>query len=235
VALGNEIQRIRSVFKYAYDAEMVDRPIRFGPGFKRPSKKTMRKNKAQKGPKLFAAEEIRQLLGLSPWAPAAGVQLSAMILLGINAGCGNSDCATLPLKAIDLDGGWVNYARPKTGLPRRCALVQLVHPNIVRVQDLGEHDGLPFVIMQYLSGGSLRDRFPTGADDKYLPMLPEQLHAWLPAIADALDTIHGMGFLHRDGKPHNILFDQTGRAYLSDLGLVRGTPCCASIPLRDNR
>jgi integrase len=45
-----------------------------------------------------------------------------MILLGVNCGFGNADCGTLPLSALDLDGGWVNYHRPKTGITRRCAL-----------------------------------------------------------------------------------------------------------------
>src|SRR5262249_16333430 len=49
-------------------------------------------------------------------------QLKAMLLLGINCGFGNSDCGNLPLSALDLDGGWVNYARPKTGIDRRCPL-----------------------------------------------------------------------------------------------------------------
>ena len=45
-----------------------------------------------------------------------------MILLGINAGFGCTDCATLPLRALDLKNGWVNYPRPKTGVARRCPL-----------------------------------------------------------------------------------------------------------------
>ena len=45
-----------------------------------------------------------------------------MILLGLNCGFGNSDCATLPRSALDLDGGWVNYHRPKTGIARRVPL-----------------------------------------------------------------------------------------------------------------
>src|SRR5262249_36079489 len=48
--LGVRIQCARSVFKYAFDAEMIDRPIRFGPGFKRPSKKTLRLHRAEQGP-----------------------------------------------------------------------------------------------------------------------------------------------------------------------------------------
>src|SRR5262249_44712270 len=48
--------------------------------------------------------------------------MRAMILLGINCGFGNADCGTLPLSALDLDGGWVTYPRPKTGIDRRCPL-----------------------------------------------------------------------------------------------------------------
>src|SRR5262249_19800196 len=48
--------------------------------------------------------------------------MRAMILLGVNAGFGNHDCATLPVSALELDGSWLNYPRPKTGIPRRCPL-----------------------------------------------------------------------------------------------------------------
>ena len=83
--LARLIQHVRSVFKYAFDAGLIDRPVRFGPGFKQAvSKKTMRLHRAKQGPKLFTPEEVRRLLD------AAGVQLRAMILLGINCGFGNS-------------------------------------------------------------------------------------------------------------------------------------------------
>jgi integrase len=114
--LNKGIQYTRSVFKYAYDATLIDRPIRFGPGFARPSKKSFRLHRAAQGPKLFTAEEIHRLLG------AAGVQLKAMILLGINAGMGNTDCGRLPVSALDLNGGWIDYPRAKTGVARRCWL-----------------------------------------------------------------------------------------------------------------
>ena len=110
VALGNEIQRIRVVFKYAYDAGLIPQPMRYGPGFKRPSKKVLRKARHAKGPRMFEAAEIHALLRV------AGVQLHAMILLGINCGLGNTDCGSLPLAALDLDQGWLNYPRPKTGI-----------------------------------------------------------------------------------------------------------------------
>ncbi len=116
VALGNEIQRIRVFFKYAYDASLIEKPIRYGPGFKRPSKKTLRLHRAAGGICMFTAGEIRRLMA------AASVQVRAMILLGINCGFGNADVGMLPMAALDLKEGWVNHPRPKTGINRRCPL-----------------------------------------------------------------------------------------------------------------
>ena len=62
VALGNEIQRVRTVFKYAYDEGLIVQPVRYGAGFKRPSNKVLRLNRAKKGPKLFEAADILKLI-----------------------------------------------------------------------------------------------------------------------------------------------------------------------------
>lgn len=114
VALGNAIQRVRSLFKYAYDAEPIDRPIRFGPGFKRPGKKTLRKARKENGARMFESTDLLQIIH------KAKVQLKAIILLGINCGFGNADVGRLPLSALDLQHGRVDYPRPKTGIDRRC-------------------------------------------------------------------------------------------------------------------
>jgi integrase len=53
---------------------------------------------------------------------AAAQPLKTMLLLGVNAGFGNSDVGTVPLSTVDLKGGWLSYARPKTGIARRCPL-----------------------------------------------------------------------------------------------------------------
>lgn len=116
VALANEIQRVRTIFKYAYEAGLIPIPMRFGPEFKRPSMKVMRKERAKKGIRMFAAEDLRTVLG------AATRSMKAMILLGVNCGFGNADCATLPLAAVNLKAGWLEYARPKTEISRRCHL-----------------------------------------------------------------------------------------------------------------
>jgi site-specific recombinase XerD len=114
--LGTMIQCVRCLFKHAGDNDLIDRPVRYGAGFRKPSKKTLRLRRAEAGPKLFAAEEVRRLIA------AATVHHRAMILLGVNAGFGNSDCGNLPLSAVDLERGWIDFPRPKTGLPRRCPL-----------------------------------------------------------------------------------------------------------------
>ena len=116
VRLANEIQRVRTVFKFAYESALMDKPMRFGPLFKRPTKSVMRKHRANGHARLFEAAEIRTLL------EAASPQVKAMILLGVNAGLGNSDCASLPIRAVDLNGGWIRFPRPKTGIDRRCPL-----------------------------------------------------------------------------------------------------------------
>jgi integrase len=116
VSLGNEIQRIRVVFKYGFDAGLSQQPMRYGPLFKRPSRKVLRLQRAKKGQRMIESTDVRRMLD------TAAPQLKAMILLAVNCGFGNSDCGTLPLTALDLAGGWINYHRPKTGIDRRCPL-----------------------------------------------------------------------------------------------------------------
>ncbi|MCE9556753.1 MAG: tyrosine-type recombinase/integrase [Planctomycetes bacterium] len=116
VSIGNEIQRVRVLFKHAYDYQLIAKPVHFGPGFKRPDKKVLRLARAAKGPRMFEAADLRNIID------KAGVPLKAMILLGINCGFGNQDCGSLPLTAVDTKKGWMDYPRPKTGIHRRCHL-----------------------------------------------------------------------------------------------------------------
>jgi integrase len=90
----------------------------------------MRRHRAKIGKRLFTAEEIHQLLdgktveksGKKVTLAGASTQLRAMILLGINCGFGNSDVAELSFAEVDLDKGWIDFPRPKTGIDRRCPL-----------------------------------------------------------------------------------------------------------------
>jgi len=114
--LSNRVGNARSIFKFAYDEELIDRPVRFGEEFKRPEKRLIRRAKAQAGRVHFHAGEIRRVLEESP--PV----LRAMVLLGINCGLGNTDIGNLPASCVDLERGWLDYARVKTGVQRRCPL-----------------------------------------------------------------------------------------------------------------
>lgn len=143
--VGNTIQRVRSVFKFASDNDLVQRVPKYGQGFQRPSKKTLRIERAKRGARLFTPEEVRRLLD------AAGVHLKAMIMLGVNCGYGNQDCGVLPLTAIDLDKRTLDHPRPKTGVARRCVLwpetVEALRESIKARPDpkKEEHQGLVFV------------------------------------------------------------------------------------------
>ncbi len=101
------------------------------------------------------------------------------------------------------------------------ALVRLQHPHIVSILFVGEADGLPYACMQYLPGGDLKDRQTAAGRGRIVPLPPEDLATWLPGIAKALDFIHAQGFIHRDVKPANILFDGHGNVYLSDFGVAK--------------
>jgi integrase len=111
-----EIKRVRSLFRYAYEAKLIDNPVRFGPGFVGPSRRELRCERQQNGLRMFEAAEIRAML------VAASIPLKAMLLLGVNCGFGNTDVANLTIENLDLKGGWCNYPRPKTGISRRCPL-----------------------------------------------------------------------------------------------------------------
>jgi integrase len=143
--LGLMVTGAKSIFKHAVDSDLIDRPVKFGPQFKVPSKKTIRLHRAQQGPKLFTADEVRRMVA------GANVHLRAMLLLGINCGFGNADVGTLPLTALDLDRGWVNFPRPKTGINRRCPLwpetVATIQESLTKRRDPKDpsHAGLVFI------------------------------------------------------------------------------------------
>src|SRR6185312_6809123 len=111
----------------------------------RPTKKTLRLERVRKGPKMFEADELRRMVA------AARQPLKAMILLGVNCGFGNADCATLPLVAVDVETGWIGYHREKTGINRRCPLwpetVEAIREAIEKRPEPNDedHQGLVFI------------------------------------------------------------------------------------------
>lgn len=138
VRTGNEVQRVRTVFKFAFDNGLIEKPVRFGSMFQKPTKAVMRKHRAARGRKVFEADEIRMILDVLDGKEVTigtdddgepikvkrprNPSLRAMVLLGINAGFYASDCAALPIDAIDLDRQWLDFPRPKTGIPRQVPL-----------------------------------------------------------------------------------------------------------------
>lgn len=116
VRLGNSITRTKSVFKFGYESGLMERPVRYGPEFAKPSASVLRRHKANRPTKMLEAKDVCALLD------GANVTLKAMILLGLNCGFGNADCAELPASAVNLETGWIDFPRPKTGIPRRCPL-----------------------------------------------------------------------------------------------------------------
>jgi integrase len=114
--LAVDINRVRSIFKFAVDSGLIDNPIRYGPTFRPPSARVLRVERAKRAPRMFEASELRRMLD------AAEQPLKAMLLLGLNCGYGNTDLANLPTKALDLEREWVSFARGKTGIARRCPL-----------------------------------------------------------------------------------------------------------------
>jgi branched-chain amino acid transport system substrate-binding protein len=94
------------------------------------------------------------------------------------------------------------------------ALAQLVHPNIVNVIDYGSQDGNPYLVMNFLPGGTLKGKL-----GKPMPW-PEAVKLLLP-IAEALDYAHSRNIIHRDVKPSNILLTQRGQPMLTDFGIAK--------------
>jgi eukaryotic-like serine/threonine-protein kinase len=89
------------------------------------------------------------------------------------------------------------------------------HPNIVTIFDVGEYEGRPFIVMEYLSGGTVADRARGGRVE------PEEALAWLAQAASALDDAHAAGVVHRDVKPANLLLDERGNVHVADFGIAR--------------
>ncbi len=94
------------------------------------------------------------------------------------------------------------------------ALARLTHPNIVHVNDFGEHEGVPYLVMDYLSGGTLKEHMR-------LPMPWQAATRLLIPVASALDYAHQNKIIHRDVKPANILLTASGQPMLTDFGIAK--------------
>src|SRR4051794_32417100 len=91
-------------------------------------------------------------------------------------------------------------------------------PNTVTIFDVGEHEGRPYIVMEYLGGGSLDDVLRQGG-----PQPPELALKWLEQAGRALDAAHARGVVHRDVKPGNLLLDRAGNVHVADFGIASAT------------
>lgn len=94
-------------------------------------------------------------------------------------------------------------------------VARLQHNCIVPVFDYGHYDQRPYMVMQYMAGGSLADQLT--AEPLDLPALA----SIMSRVAIALDTAHERHIIHRDLKPANVLFDEQGQSYLADFGVAK--------------
>ena len=95
------------------------------------------------------------------------------------------------------------------------ALAKLTHPNIVKITDYGEHEGVPYLVMPHLPGGTLKERIRQGRTPW------QEAVRLLAPIAGALEYAHRQKIVHRDIKPSNVLITDTGAPMLSDFGVAK--------------
>jgi serine/threonine protein kinase len=93
---------------------------------------------------------------------------------------------------------------------------KLHHPNVVQIYDIGERDGLHYIIMQFVEGRSLRDVIRTES-----PLSTRRASYILRQLAEAVDYAHARGVVHRDLKPGNILVQSNDHVTLVDFGIAR--------------
>jgi serine/threonine-protein kinase len=96
------------------------------------------------------------------------------------------------------------------------AVLHLSHDNIVRAYDVGETEGLPYIVLEYIEGQTLKEIL-----DKNGPMPPRIAVALTVQVLDALSAAHSAGIIHRDVKPQNVIVMHNGKVKLMDFGIAR--------------
>lgn len=130
---GQHLMGVRSLFNYAFDMGFISRPPTYCPGFNKPSAKVYRKHRAEAGDRSLTRVQVWKLLD------AADVNMRVAILLGLQAGFSNIECALLPRSAIQ--DGWLVWPRAKTGIERKIPLWKETQAAIKKAIAAGPVDG----------------------------------------------------------------------------------------------
>lgn len=102
-------------------------------------------------------------------------------------------------------------------------IAALQHPRVLPVYDYGQIENRPYIVMAYMSGGTLADKIHEG------PLPLAQIVRLTDQIAEGLDHAHRKGIIHRDFKPSNVLLDENGNAHLADFGIAKITESTAQL------
>ena len=96
------------------------------------------------------------------------------------------------------------------------AVAAVRHPHVVQVHEFGHSEGKPYLVLEYLPGGSLHSRIRTLA-----PIAPLHSATLVEKLARAVQAAHAAGIVHRDLKPGNVLYDEAGEPRITDFGLAK--------------
>src|SRR3984893_12585546 len=116
----------------------------------------------------------------------------------------------VPIKLLAPDADTARFEREAR------AVASLAHPNITQLYDYGESEGRPYIVLEYVPGGTLEARLRAKA-----PLPDHETFAVAAGIAAGLAHAYARGVVHRDLKPANVLFDEEGRPKLADFGIAR--------------
>ncbi|MGH2607438.1 MAG: serine/threonine-protein kinase, partial [Anaerolineales bacterium] len=157
-------------------------------------------------------------MDLQPGQPLGQYRITQKIGEGGMGAVYKADQPSVPRAVVIkvLSASFAEYADAGERFQRELKMIaRLEHPHILPVYDYGESDGLLYIVMRYLPGGTLKTRLDAGR------LSLHETNRILSQLAAALDYAHKRGVVHRDIKPANILIDAQGDVFLTDFGIAK--------------